>query len=260
MSILRAAFRSLGSLSEGIRLGFQTGFDSGEMMDYIYTNRARGRLAAGPLVDRLYLQQVGCRALRNRCRLLTDQLVAEIRRNQLQDLPTHMVDVASGAGRYVLQALERTREAPVTALCRDLDPGALQTGRERARALGLHNVRFQRGDALDESALLSLRPLPNLVLASGFYEILLDEEIIRRSLRLNARLLAPGGCLLFTTQVRHPQLRLISALLVNRQGRPWVMTTRRLAEVEGWAREAGFGRVESLVEAEGLFALTEARP
>ena len=54
---------SVGRLSKGIDLGYRFGFDSGEMLDYVYENKAQGRLGIGALLDRLYL---GVAHLQNR--------------------------------------------------------------------------------------------------------------------------------------------------------------------------------------------------
>jgi alpha-beta hydrolase superfamily lysophospholipase len=46
-AITRLAMRTLGRLSEGIRIGLTTGFDSGSSLDYVYRNQARGALLIG---------------------------------------------------------------------------------------------------------------------------------------------------------------------------------------------------------------------
>ena len=48
----------------------------------------------------------------------------------------------------------------------------------------------------------------------------------------------------------------VGVMLVNREGRPWIMVCRPLAEVEGWAAEAGFGQIQSQCERHGLFSVT----
>src|SRR5690606_3490960 len=49
-AVMRGALKSLGRLSKGIRLGWETGFDSGKTLDYIYENRAQGELGIGKLM------------------------------------------------------------------------------------------------------------------------------------------------------------------------------------------------------------------
>ena len=55
--------RSVGRLSDGVRLGWRVGFDSGAMMDYVYRNRAAGITPLGRAIDRLYLNSVGWRGI-----------------------------------------------------------------------------------------------------------------------------------------------------------------------------------------------------
>src|SRR5687767_9205082 len=63
---LSLLMRTAGRASEGIRLGYRHGFDSGPMLDYVYENRARGSFVFGRLVDRVYLDSIGWRAIRAR--------------------------------------------------------------------------------------------------------------------------------------------------------------------------------------------------
>lgn len=255
-SALSLLMRSLGRWSEGIDLGFRRGFDSGEMLDYVYENRARGRYLVGRLFDRVYLDQVGWRAIRARRALLQRALEQEIAANRHLGRPTHIVDLAAGPGRYLLAVLAAHPGADLSALCRDLDPSGLARGRALAKGLGLRRVYFEQADALDPTTLAALRPRPSVVVVSGLYELLLDDAQVQSSLRSIHALLAPGGVLLCTTQVAHPQLEAIAHLLVNRHGAPWVMGLRAVEEVDGWARQAGFAQVASAHEPLGLFAVT----
>jgi len=45
-ALVRLSMSTLGRLSEGIRLGFETGFDSGSTLDYVYRDRAGGTTPA----------------------------------------------------------------------------------------------------------------------------------------------------------------------------------------------------------------------
>jgi hypothetical protein len=146
----------------------------------------------------------------------------------------------------------------ITVTCRDLDENGLRRGRELARGCGLANIRYERGNALDEAGLLALEPQPTLIVASGFYEILMDDALIREQMRIDRQALASGGALIFTTQVNHPQLELIARTLYNREGKPWVMKNRPVAQTERWALDAGFASVRSVLAPTGLYAITVA--
>lgn len=255
---IRAALRLGARLSDGIALGYRHGFDSGPMLDYVYRNEARGRTAIGRAIDRAYLNQIGWRAIRARRALLERTLRRLIEARREAGLPTHLVDIAAGPGRYLLELIAALDRGDLSALCRDLDPAGQEAGRALARDLGLRDVRFARGDATDPADLARIAPAPGIVVASGIYEILTDDEAIRRSMRGVRALLAGGGTFVFTTQTAHPQLDLIANTLPNRDGEPWIMGVRLVATVEGWARAAGFADLRSEAEPHGLFAVTTA--
>jgi SAM-dependent methyltransferase len=254
----RAALRLGARFGDGLALGYRHGFDSGPMLDYVYRNRAQGRLLIGRLIDRIYLNQIGWRAIRARRVLLATILSGLIAARRAQGQPTHIVDIAAGPGRYLLELLAAEDRGDLSALCRDLDPEGQRQGRALADALGLANVTFAPGDATDPADLARIAPTPQLVVASGIYEILTDDEAVRRSMRGVRALLASGGAFVFTTQIAHPQLDLIANTLPNRDGEPWIMGVRSAATVEGWARSAGFTDLRTATEPNGLFAVTLA--
>ncbi|MBI4310283.1 MAG: class I SAM-dependent methyltransferase family protein [Chloroflexi bacterium] len=264
-AVLRAALRTVGRASSGISLGFAYGFDSGEMLDYVYQNKAQGKLLLGKAIDRVYLNAIGWRAIRARKALLKEFLHREIAQRRVDGKPLVILDVASGPGRYLQElCLEvRAQGNPLKDLtiiiCRDMDAQGLNRGRRRAEGQGLVNMRYEVGDACDPASLATVQPRPDIVVVSGLYELFTDPAPIQRSLQGIHRIMNPGGALVFTTQVRHPQLELIANLLVNREGKPWVMRCRDAATVEGWGQAAGFAVRGSQPEPVGLFTVTTAR-
>ena len=156
--------------------------------------------------------------------------------------------------------LEIAREfEDVEVVCRDMDVAGLAQGIEMAATWGLSNVRHERGDAFDPASIASVKPAPNLVIVSGLYELFLDHQMIATSLRAIYDVIEPGGTVLVTTQVKHPQLDMIANVLPNREGLPWVMECQPVSLTEDWLRQAGFVVVASQTEALGLFGVTVAR-
>jgi SAM-dependent methyltransferase len=248
----------LGQSSDSVRLGFERGFDSGEMMDRIYQNRPSGRGGLGWLADAIYLNQIGCRGLRGRKALLKATLRDWIARQRQNGLKPVILDIASGPATYLVETLAEIAPDDVAAIGRDLDEHGLRRGEALARSSGVQALRFERGNALDEGGLRAVQPRPTLIIASGFYEILLDDEAVRASMRIVRRVLPPHGVFIFTTQVNHPQVEIMAAL-PNRDGQPWLIKNRSAAQVEGWAREAGFRRIVTALEATGLFSVSVAQ-
>ena len=248
----------LGQTSDSIRLGFLRGFDSGEMMDRVYQNHPSGQYGIGQIIDWAYLNQIGCRGLRGRKILLKQTLRQTINQQRAQGVQPVIVDVASGPANYLVETLAEDGGADVQALARDLDRSGIRRGEGLARSLGVANVHYQPADALDEASLRALDPQPTIMIASGFYEILFENSLIRRSMQINRRVLAANGTFIFTTQVNHPQLELIKAF-PNRHGESWVMKNRPVQLVEHWARTSGFHTIRTQLEPAGLFGVTVAK-
>ncbi|WP_328708061.1 class I SAM-dependent methyltransferase family protein [Streptomyces mesophilus] len=255
----RALLKSVGRLSKGVRIGYRYGFDSGTMLDYVYVNKAHGAVGIGLAIDRIFLNAVGWRAIRARRALLLATLDEEILARGGRDGSVFVLDVAGGPGRYLQQLIAGHPEGRVRVECRDLAEAGLRQGELLARARGLSTeaISYEVGDALDPKPPSS--GAPDVIVVSGLYELLLDEHRIRESVERLRGLLAPGGSLVFTTQTRHPQLDFIAHVLPNRDGELWEMECRSVEAAERWARDAGFGEVESAMEAVGLFAVTVAR-
>jgi SAM-dependent methyltransferase len=255
----RLLLSTVGRLSEGIRTGFRYGFSSGEMLDYVYENHARGQLLLGRLIDRLYLNAPGWRGIRERRQSLVRTLAAIVLARQALGRPTRILDVAAGPGRYLLDVAVALGTEGLEIECRDLDEQALELGRTLAAQRRLTNVTYRRGNALDPAELLAIRPRPDVVVVSGLYEILLDDAAIRTSLSGIAALLPPDGMLVLTGQPRHPQLGLIRNLLRHRDGSPWVMRPRSVETLERWCRAAGFTGLHTTGDTQGIFTITVAR-
>ena len=130
-------------------------------------------------------------------------------------------------------------------------------GARRARAVGLEHITYEQGDAFNPAPLTGASP--NIIVVSGLYELILDDKIIQQSLATLYQMLAPGGTIFFTTQTHHPQLDFIAHVLPNRNGALWVMKCRPVAQLEEWARAAGFEQITSQAEEVGLFTVTVGR-
>ncbi|MFD3486038.1 class I SAM-dependent methyltransferase family protein [Streptomyces sp. NPDC058665] len=257
---MRVLLGTVGRASAGIRIGFRHGFDSGSMLDYVYVNKAGGFPVVGHLIDRVYLNAVGWRAIRARRELLKDVLRKEIARRGGADGGANgglrVLDVASGPGRYLQDLLAEYAPGSLHVECRDLDRAGLAQGERQAAERGLTGISYVHGDALDPAP---GSHAPDVIVVSGLYELLLDDAVIAASVARLRELLAPGGVLVFTTQTHHPQLEFIANVLPNREGVLWEMKCRPVELAEQWAAQAGFTEVASRRESVGLFTVTTAR-
>ncbi|WP_275099382.1 bifunctional alpha/beta hydrolase/class I SAM-dependent methyltransferase [Sedimenticola hydrogenitrophicus] len=254
----RFGLKTLGRLSEGVRLGWESGFDSGRTLDYVYRNQARGLGPLGRLIDRHYLDSAGWVGIRQRRLHLERQLNRAIDALRTPEKAVHLVDMAGGPGRYLIEVMRQRQDPAISAVCRDRDLEGLAEGRELARASGVTRLLYEPGDAFDPDSIATLSPRPDIVIVSGLYELFDDNARVLRSLRAIHRQMRPGGRLIYTNQPHHPQLELIARTLINRDGDPWVMRLRPQSEINDLVRQAGFTPQSQLQDDDGIFTITSA--
>jgi alpha-beta hydrolase superfamily lysophospholipase/SAM-dependent methyltransferase len=253
----RISLKSVGKLSRGVRLGWESGFDSGRSLDYVYENQARGDLGLGRLIDRVYLDSPGWRGIRQRKLHLEKLLREAMQRVRAAGQEVRILDVATGCGRYVLDALAADGDKSATAYLRDFTPANVEQGRAIAQSMGLSaRVTFEQGDAFDEENLAAIQPAPNVAIVSGLYELFGDNDMVSRSLRGITRAMTGGGYLVYTGQPWHPQLEMIARVLVNRDGQPWIMRRRTQEEMDDLVRAAGFRKLAMEIDRWGIFTVS----
>jgi SAM-dependent methyltransferase len=253
----RASLGTLGRLSQGIRIGHATGFDSGESLDYVYENKARGNLLLGKVIDYFYINAIGWRGIRQRRACMNQALRWALKQTLESDMPLQLMDIAGGAGRYLLDVLD---EPDLKILCRDWSESALARGRESAQQMGLTDrITHVRGDAFDEQSLATVEPKPSVAVVSGLYELFPDNERLQRSLRGMFSAVNPGGWLIYTGQPWHPQVEMIARTLTNRDGQYWVMRRRPQGEMDALVEQAGFKKEKQWIDDFGIFTVSIAR-
>ncbi|MFZ2278051.1 MAG: bifunctional alpha/beta hydrolase/class I SAM-dependent methyltransferase [Prosthecobacter sp.] len=259
--IQRIGLGTLGKLSEGIRIGHATGFDSGESLDYVYKNKANGGLGIGKVIDRGYLDAIGWRGIRQRRACMNQALKHALKQVSESGMPLQLMDIAGGAGRYLLDALEDQEFGfDLKVLCRDWSESALNAGRATAREMGLQErITHLKGDAFDENSLASVEPKPSVAVVSGLYELFPENEKLQRSLRGLFNAVNDGGWLIYTGQPWHPQVEMIARTLTNRDGQFWVMRRRPQGEMDALVQAAGFKKEKQWVDDFGIFTVSLAR-
>src|SRR4051794_11047848 len=111
-ALVRGGMKTGGRLSKGIDLGWRSGFDSGLTLDYVYENEPRGVTPLGRLIDRAYLESPGWRGIRRRKINLENILRRVIDETHAKGLPVHIVDIAAGGGRYLLEVMRAMSHIP----------------------------------------------------------------------------------------------------------------------------------------------------
>jgi alpha-beta hydrolase superfamily lysophospholipase len=260
-ALARAALRFGALWSNGLSVGHRTGFDSGSSLDYVYRDEASGVGALGQLIDRLYLDQIGWRGIRERKALVEALIGSALKRLKAAGEPCVILDVAAGHGRYVLDALVGVEVWPDRVLLRDAALENVEAGQCLIAERGLGWVAsFAVSDAFDADAVAATDPRPTLGVVSGLYELFSDNAAVARSLAGLARAIPPGGYLVTTCQPWHPQLEAIArALTSHREGSAWVMRRRTQAEMDQLVAAAGFTKVAHRVEEHGMFTVSLSR-
>ena len=258
----RISLNTAGRLSRGVRIGWQSGFDSGQSLDHVYRNRAEGTTPIGKLIDRGYLDSIGWKGIRQRkihMEELLDQAIDEALANKDQ---ITIMDIAAGPGRYVLETLKRHSGKSILAILCDRDPEGIAQGNELARELGLQDrVIFQESDAFDPAKISQAAGdhKIDIAIVSGLYELFPDNAMLKRSLAGLRDVMASDGRLLYTDQPWHPQQEMIARVLPNRDGDPWVMRCRSQAEMNTLVRETGMQQTDLRIDPWGIFSVALAK-
>ena len=259
--LLKAGMKTGGRLSDGIRLGLETGFDSGNTLDYVYHNRASGITPLGTLIDWLYINSIGWRGIRVRKQHIERLLVRSIAELQATGMPVRIVDIAAGHGRYVLESVKRYASSVDEVVLRDYSELNVRQGSALIAEQGMSDlVRFERGDAFNRKSLSGMDPHPTVGVVSGLYELFPDNGGVRESLGGLGDAIPPRGYLIYTGQPWHPQLEFIARTLSShRSHQPWVMRRRTQAELDQLVETAGFQKIDQLTDDWGIFTVSLAR-
>ncbi len=243
--------------SKGIALGQATGYDSGATLDYVYANQAQGRGLIGRCIDRVYLNSIGWRGIRQRKVHVEELLLLAARRLQAQGQECRLLDIACGHARYLIDAAQAFETPPASVLLRDYSQANLQAARHYAEVAGMGALcETELADAFRAEDLDALKPEHTLAIVSGLYELFSDNSAVLQSLRGVSQAMVSGGYLVLTNQPWHPQLELIArGLTSHRQGQAWVMRRRAQAEVDALARSVGLEKVEQRIDDWGIFTV-----
>ena len=257
----RASMRLGSTLSAGVKLGFDTGFDSGSTLDYVYRNQPTGKGALGRLIDQNYLDSIGWRGIRQRKLHAEELLRLAMSKLREANRSVRIVDIAAGHGRYILESLEGQEDKPDSILLRDYSDINVRDGNALIEQKGLGDIaRFVKGDAFDRDDLAALDPKPTLAVVSGLYELFGSNQMVGDSLAGLAAAVEEGGYLVYTGQPWHPQLELIArALTSHRDGQAWVMRRRSQAEMDQLVEAAGFRKVAQRIDQWGIFSVSLAQ-
>ena len=172
----------LGSkFSHGLKIGEDTGYDSGSTLDFVYRNQGESKNILGNIIDQQYLNAIGWRGIRVRKQHIEQLLAkyAQVLNKQRKDI--RILDIAAGHGRYILDAVSQLPTPPKSVLLRDYSELNVDSGSALIQERKLENIaQFELGDAFDTASLAKIKPKPNLVIVSGLYELFSDNDLLRQ--------------------------------------------------------------------------------
>lgn len=242
----------------GLKIGENTGYDSGSTLDYVYRNEPQGANKFFKFIDKFYLNAIGWRGIRERKRnikLAINQAVANL---QKRGEPLRLLDIASGHGRYILDAAQGHKFERITL--RDYSDINVKAGSEMIKERGLQDVAsFTQVNAFEAASYEGLQDAYTLGVVSGLFELFPDNLVVRTALQGFSSSVKSGGYLIYTNQPWHPQLEMIArALSSHRQGAAWIMRRRSQAEMDQLVEKAGFKKVKEWIDGDGIFSVSLA--
>lgn len=253
---MRFAARSFGRISKGIDMSFRYGLTSGEMLQYIYANKPNGNFIIGKMIDKYYLENQGWKAIRQRKSNLKSFLKDVIERRRQKGDPVIILDVASGPAGYLIETMMELGENGMRVICSDLDVRWLAKGKESALNKGLKNITFIEGNAFSREHLKRIKPAPNVVVSSGFYDWILSDKSVKHSLNLIYELLPENGEIVFTNQCGHLQMEMVSEVFLDFNRKPLRMKIRSPEKINSWAEKAGFKNITYTMDSLNLYSVS----
>ncbi len=255
----RLLFKKVGKLSQGISIGLEYGFDSGVSLDYIYQNQPRGLGFLGRMLDRIYLNAVGWRGIRTRKENLKKTLINVLQLLNNRGINPVVQDIACGGGRYLFET-QKELHFPLSLQLNDNDIHSIELAEKIAKEYNAINTRFSNYDAFTLSAdQLHSDSSPDVIIVSGLFELYESNTQVHHAIGQLYKVLNAGGYLIYTGQPWHPQIEMIARVLNNRNGQRWVMRRRIQNEMDLLVESAGFNKLSTSADDQGIFTVSCAQ-
>lgn len=256
--VFRWILVNIGKISSGVSTGLRYGFDSGVSLDYVYKNTPSGDNFFGKIVDKIYLNSVGWKGIKNRKKDLKQTLFRIMALLHNSNIEPVILDVAAGAGRYLFEAQSEAGFS-VQLYLNDVDNISLNAAKEIAKEYNSNYTTFINRDVFDTNLKWSLPQQPNIIVISGLFELYENNFQVHQVLNTVSGLLKNNGYLIYTGQPWHPQLEIIGRLLNNRKGKRWTMRRRIQSELDQLVESAGFNKLSTELDDLGIFTVSFAQ-
>jgi hypothetical protein len=253
-AVQKWALGKIGSLSKGMNLGLQFGFDSGISLDYVYRNESQGKNRFGRILDRGYLEAIGWKGIRIRKQHLLQLLEEHITKVKAAGKTVKILDIAGGTGNYLFDIKEKYPEAEI--VINEFLLSNIEVGEKIIRRNGLQGIRFTNYDCFDPATYSKLEFEPNIVIISGIFELFGDNEMASRAVKGATSICEESSHLVYTGQPWHPQLKMIAYVLNSHQKKDWVMRRRSQKELDRLMAYNGVVKERMLIDDFGIFTVS----
>jgi hypothetical protein len=168
------------------------------------------------------------------------------------------MDIGSGPGRYLLETAKKYEKNDVKVLLRDYSVDNINESKEIAKQISCTNAEFAVADAFDPTTYEKQAFRPNILIASGLFELFPSNEQVNRAITGASSILEDKGFVVYTGQPWHPQLEMIAHTLPNREGQMWIMRRRTQKEMDQLFSRVGAKKIDMKIDDWGIFTVATA--
>lgn len=252
--IQKFMLQRIGFISNGMKTGLEYGFDSGISLDYVYRNKPQGRMGIGKFIDKGYLNAIGWRGIRIRKQHLIATVEERIAELRSRHEPIKILDIAGGTGNYLFDIKEKYPDAEIVV--NDFLESNSKFGQRIVEQRGFKNMRFTNFDCFDSATYTKLNFNPNIIIISGIFELFGDNNLIGTAISGAVSVLQSGGCIIYTGQPWHPQLKMIAYVLNSHQKKDWIMRRRSQRELDKLFSYHGVAKQAMRIDNFGIFTVS----
>ena len=233
--------------------------DTGLNIDYMYRNKPKGITSAGKIVDKILLNLPSVQATRYKKEIIGKILLNDISNNIVLRKKIRILDIASGPARYIVDAITSYNQGNIEVLCLDSDKRSINFGKVIA---GKKPIRYAKANVFKLKHLKTFAQkifwIPNIVIATGFFEIL-PNEIFEKLLKDIYAHIDKDGLVLFTAQANNPSKKLMSKIGRKQDGTEWNIYFRTPEYLREIMLKIGFRDVVISVDKWGIYEYCTGR-